>query len=62
MRLLLPFSKIGLSFTAYLPVDLRVIVNAEEEPGLAYDLDPPISDWSIGVTLSDVSEPIADVA
>lgn len=52
----------GLDYIFFPVEGEEVIVNAEEEPGLAYDLDPPISDWSIGVTLSDVSEPIADVA
>lgn len=45
----------------FFPVDgEEIIVNAEEEPGLAYDLGQPISDWSVRVTLSEVSEPIAD--
>ena len=38
----------------------EVIVNAEEEPGQAYDLGESISDWSLHVKLSEVSEPIAD--
>jgi hypothetical protein len=38
----------------------EIFVNAEEEPGVAYDFDQPISDWSLLVTLDDVSEPQAD--
>lgn len=40
------------------PVDGEgIFVNAEESPGEAYDLDQPIKDWSLIVTLDDVSEP-----
>lgn len=38
----------------------EIYVNAEEEPGVAYDFDQPVGDWSLLVTLDDVSEPIAD--
>ena len=51
----------GLDYIFFPVEGEEVIVNAEEEPGLAYDFDQPISDWSIHVKLSDVSEPIADV-
>ena len=51
----------GLDYIFFPVEGEEVIVNAEEEPGLAYDLDQPISNWSIHVKLSDVSEPIADV-
>lgn len=40
----------------------EIFVNAEEEPGVAYDFEQPISDWSLLVTLDDVSEPQADAA
>ena len=46
----------------FVPVEgEEVIVNAEEEPGLAYDFDQPIEEWSIHVKLSEMSEPISDV-
>ena len=51
----------GLDYIFFPVEGEEVIVNAEEEPGLAYDFDQPISDWSIQVKLSDVSEPIVDV-
>lgn len=35
----------------------EIFVNSEESPGEAYDLDKPIKDWSLIVTLDDVSEP-----
>jgi|GEM_PF-1042415 hypothetical protein len=38
----------------------EIFVNAEEEPGVAYDFDQPVADWSLLVTLDDVSEPLAD--
>lgn len=38
----------------------EIYVNAEEEPGVAYDFDQSVGDWSLLVTLDDVSEPIAD--
>jgi hypothetical protein len=51
----------GLDYIFFPVEGEEVIVNAEEEPGLAYDFGQPVSDWSIHVTLSEVSEPIADV-
>lgn len=36
----------------------EVVVNAEEEPGSIYDGAGPITDWSVRVKLSDVSERI----
>lgn len=50
----------GLDYIFFPVEGEEVIVNAEEEPGQAYDLGESISDWSIHVKLSDVSEPIAD--
>lgn len=38
----------------------EIFVNAEEEPGVAYDFDEAVTDWSLLVTLDDVSEPAAD--
>jgi hypothetical protein len=39
----------------------EIVVNAEEEPGSTYG-GPQIDDWSVLVTLVDVSDPIPDVA
>lgn len=52
----------GLDYIFFPVEGEEVIVNAEEEPGLAYEMEPPISDWSLRVTLSEVSEPISDLA
>jgi hypothetical protein len=35
-----------------------ILVNAEEDPGTTYDCNLEIEDWSVVVTLSDLSEPI----
>ena len=37
----------------------EVVVNAEEEPGKCYDETIQVSDWSVTVTFSEVSDPIA---
>ncbi len=50
----------GLDYIFFPVEGEEVIVNAEEEPGRAYDFGQPISDWSIHVKLSDVSQPIVD--
>ena len=39
----------------------ELFVNAEEEPGNAYDTDYEIEDWNLVVTLQNVSEPICDI-
>lgn len=39
----------------------EIFVNAEEEPGNAYDTEFEIDDWTLQVTLQNVSEPICDV-
>jgi hypothetical protein len=53
----------GLDYIFY-PIDgNEVVVNAEEEPGKVYDNDEmAIEDWSVLVTLADVSDPVADLA
>lgn len=38
----------------------EIFVNAEEEPGNAYDTEFEIEDWTLQVTLQNVSEPICD--
>lgn len=52
----------GLDYIFY-PIDgNEVVVNAEEEPGSVYDdKELNISDWSVLVTLADVSEPVVDL-
>jgi hypothetical protein len=43
----------------FFPVDgEEIVVNAEEEPGVVYDGKVSVDDWSIIVTLADVSEPV----
>jgi len=39
----------------------EIVVNAEEEPGVSYDGDVAVDDWSVIVTLEDVSEPVVDL-
>ncbi len=52
----------GLDYIFYPIEGNEVVVNAEEEPGTIYDDDDlKISDWSVLVTLADVSEPVADL-
>ncbi len=46
----------------FAPVDGEPIaVNAEEEPGQSYMFDRAIDDWSVLVTLNDISEPLGKV-
>ncbi len=52
----------GLDYIFFPVEGEEVVVNAEEEPGQVYDGGHEISDWSLQVTLSDVSEPVADFA
>ena len=40
----------------------EILVNAEEEPGACLDPRWSISDWSVRVNLSDVSEPLDDLS
>ncbi len=40
----------------------EVVVNAEEEPGICYDSDIEVSDWSVWVTLAEISEPVPNLA
>lgn len=52
----------GLDYIFY-PVDgTEFVVNAEENPGLIYgEEELVIDDWSVIVTLADVSSPLAEV-
>ena len=53
----------GLDYIFY-PIDgPEFVVNAEEEPGSIYDNDTfSVDDWSVYVTLADVSEPVTEIA
>lgn len=45
----------------FVPIEgSEIFVNAEEEPGNAYDTEFEIEDWTLLVTLQNVSEPICD--
>ena len=45
----------------FVPIEgSEIFVNAEEEPGNAYDSEFEIEDWTLLVTLQNVSEPICD--
>ena len=37
-----------------------IVVNAEEDPGRVYESRIQIDDWTMSVTLSDVSDPLVD--
>lgn len=51
----------GLDYIFYPVEGMEVVVNAEEDPGSIYDEeDLKITDWSVTVTLADVSEQVAD--
>ena len=39
-----------------------IVVNAEEEPGKTYEGEFEVDDWTVVVSLLEVSEPIGDVA
>lgn len=39
----------------------EIVINAEEEPGSAYDNNVDVDDWSVYVKLAEVSEPVAHV-
>ena len=46
----------------FVPIEgSEIYVNAEEEPGKTYDSDVEVDDWSLVVTLQNVSEPICDI-
>ncbi len=46
----------------FFPVDGdEVVVNAEEEPGVTYDTSNEISEWSVIVKLTEVSEPMGEL-
>lgn len=49
----------GLDYIFFSADGREYVVNAEEDPGIAYDSDVDVKDWSVAVKLSDVSEPMA---
>lgn len=51
----------GLDYVFARPGAEPVIVNAEESPGRTEQEDLVIEDWSVLVTLENVSEPLSDV-
>lgn len=47
----------------FFPVDgEELVVNAEETPGSVYDSNLSVENWSVFVTLTDVSNPVAEAA
>ncbi len=52
----------GLDYIFVPKVGKEVVVNAEEEPGKIYDESIQISDWTVNVTLSEVSSPLTETA
>ncbi len=50
----------GLDYVFYPESGEEIIVNAEERPGVAYYESSQITDWSVSVTLENVSEPVSD--
>ena len=51
----------GLDYIFVPVVGDEIVVNAEEEPGVAQTDEVQIDDWSVFVSLLDVSEPLTDV-
>ena len=49
----------GLDYIVFPVNGDEIVVNAEEEPGSTYQSEVMVDDWSVTVTLTDVSEPIA---
>lgn len=52
----------GLDYVFQTTDGREVIVNAEEEPGALYDSDLQVPGWNVWVTISNVTEPVADHA
>ncbi len=52
----------GLDYVFHLVEGDSIVVNAEEDPGRAYDGPAEITDWSMVVHLSDVSDPLVDAS
>lgn len=50
----------GLDYVFQLDGGERITVNAEEQPGKAYEGYQEVVDWSVMVLLGDVSEPVVD--
>lgn len=52
----------GLDYIFFPVEGEEVVVNAEENPGSTYESNVLIEDWSILVSLSEVSEPVGEIA
>ncbi len=52
----------GLDYIFFPVEGEEIVVNAEEEPGTVYESKVEVDDWSVFVTLDEVSEPVAEVA
>lgn len=52
----------GLDYIFFTTEGEEIVVNAEEEPGTTYQGNFDVDDWSVFVTLAEVSEPVAEVA
>ena len=52
----------GLDYIFFTVEGEEIVVNAEEEPGSTCETDLEVEDWSVFVTLSEVSEPVAETA
>ncbi len=50
----------GLDYVFYPESQDEIMVNAEENPGSIYDNPLEITDWSVTVTMNQVSEPVSD--
>ena len=51
----------GLDYIFVPVIGPEVAVNAEEDPGYTYDSQLDIEDWTVFVSLSEVSEPVSEV-
>ena len=59
-----PLSQVDTDGLDYIFVPMgakEILVNAEEEPGKTYDSELEIADWTLHVTLQNVSDPISDI-
>ncbi len=50
----------GLDYIFALANGTEIVVNAEEEPGQTYDDGLEIEDWSVLVTLTEISDPASE--
>jgi hypothetical protein len=50
---------LGVDYVFYPTNGLELIVNAEEEPGVIYDCELQVEQWSLTVSVGDISEPMS---